>query len=113
MNHDTELRQEFRLSAQETVFIETAPDCIIISNSVDISANGLQIKIDQELPIGSIHQTSVQLDNPDFRLQLVTEVKWIKPAAEDDEFLIGLALFESEGTDIKQWKEMIAERCRQ
>lgn len=119
MNNENDMRQEYRLATQQTVFLEvghcdeaniTQTD-IVISNSLDISANGLQINIDRKLPVGSIHQTCVQLDEPDCRLQLITEVKWCKPAEEEGDYLIGLSLFESEGTDIKRWKEVIADRC--
>lgn len=113
-----EQRQEYRLSAQETVFVEVTaadpgsniPADIIISNSVDISANGLRIIADRHLPVGTILRACVQIKNDNRGFLLVSEVKWSKPHSEEGEFVIGLALFESEGTDIQQWKEVISER---
>lgn len=112
-------RQEYRLDSQETVFIELtsaepgsdSPAVIVISNSIDISANGLRIITDRDLAIGSILRTCVQFKNSEHRLLLVTEVKWSRPHDKAGEFIAGLSLFESEGTDIQKWKEVIAERC--
>lgn len=112
-------RQEYRLDAQETVFIELtsaepgseAPAVIVISNSIDISANGLRVITDRDLMLGSILRTCVQFKDSEERLLLVTEVKWSRPHDKDGEFIAGLSLFESEGTDIQKWKEMIALRC--
>lgn len=115
---NNEQRQEYRLSAQETVFIELAsadptnesPTDIIISNSVDISANGMRIIADRELPIGTILRACVQLKDDNRGFLLVTEVKWCKPHEQEGEFVAGLSLFESDGTDIQHWKEVIGER---
>lgn len=118
MNKPTDKRQEYRLDARETVFIELTsaepgddtPPLIVISNSLDISANGLRIITDRDLTIGSILRACVQFKNPEDRLLLVTEVKWSRPHDQAGEFVVGLSLFESEGTDIQRWKEAIAER---
>ncbi len=117
MTNSSDKRQEYRLHAREVVFIEAVSgdedksSCIIVSNSLDISANGLRITSSECLPVGSIHSICVQLDNPNCRLQLVIEVKWYQKLESTSEYLIGMELFESEGTDIQIWKEIIAERC--
>jgi hypothetical protein len=116
MNND-ELRQEYRINTPLTVFIELmaadmhSPATIVISQSVDISANGLRIITDRDLPVGSILSSCVQLDNYEQRFLLSTEVKWSRN--HKDEYIIGLALFESEGTDIQAWKEYIAAHFNQ
>ncbi len=111
-------RQEHRLGTDETVFIEVASaqaggedtTSIVISYSIDISANGLQVIVDHELPCGGIYQICVQLEQPERRLHLIGEVKWSRLLEDDAGHLLGISLFESEDTDIQQWKEMIAER---
>lgn len=105
--HNTEQRQESRLETQTTVFIETEENTVVVSDSVDISANGLRVQIDQPLAVGSIHQVCIQLTKQP-RLQLVTEVKWCREANQGGEYLLGLAIFESTGTDVQQWKTLIA-----
>lgn len=114
----TDMRQEHRLGVQETVFIEVNSKAqsddgkasIVISHSIDISANGLQVIVDEELATGNIYQVCVQVANPERRVHLIAEVKWCLCIEDDSGFLIGLSLFESDDTDIQQWKEMIAER---
>lgn len=111
-------RQESRLTTEETVFIELTsaepgvelPPDIVISNSVDLSANGLRVSVDRDLMLGSILRACVQFRDSPQRYLLVTEVKWCRPHERAGEFIAGLSLFESEGTDIQSWKEMIAER---
>ena len=113
MNND-ELRQEHRLSVPLTIFIEliaahgVQPGTIVVSRSLDVSANGLRVIADRELPVGSILQSSIQDKNFEQRFTLSTEVKWSQPHTHPGEYLIGLTLFESDDTDIQAWKEFIS-----
>lgn len=109
-NGGDELRQEYRLDARETVYLEQAGSDLLISTSLDISANGLRVITDCPLPADSIVRTCVQLKSGE-HFVLVCEVKWAQPYGDQGEFLVGLSLFESEDTDIQGWKEMIAARC--
>lgn len=120
-NNSSEKRQEIRLTAQETLFIEVDSGVegsqpttqIIISNSVDISANGMQIVIDRSLPIGSIYRLCLQLNAPEQRLYLSAIVAWERVLADDEGFAVGMQVLESQGTDVLQWKEWVAKRCQQ
>jgi hypothetical protein len=111
-----EQRQEYRLTTPLNVFIEliaandNSPATIVISHSLDISANGLRVIADRDLPVGSILSSCVQLDNTHQRFILSTEVKWSQAYKNTGEYLIGLALFESDNTDIMHWKEFVAEQ---
>ncbi|ACE85753.1 PilZ domain-containing protein [Cellvibrio japonicus] len=111
---NNDLRQEYRLNARETVYLEepldNGPATLLVSTSLDMSANGLRVIADCPLPEGCIMQACVQLKTGE-RFVLVCEVKWNQPYETDGEYLVGLSLFESEGTDIQKWKEMIAQRC--
>lgn len=114
---DAEQRQEFRLENELTVFIELISgdehthSTIVVSKSLDISANGLRVIADRKLAAGSILRTCVQLHNFASKFMLISEVKWARPHNNKGEYLLGLSLFESEGTDIQQWKEFIAITC--
>jgi len=113
MNND-EQRQEYRLPLALTVFIELGDNeseaqVLVASQSLDISANGLRVITDRELPEGSILRSGVHTDQK--RYVLVTEVKWCSAWKNPGEYLVGLALFESEDTDIQAWKEFIATQC--
>lgn len=80
-------RQEYRLCAAETVYLELEAEQdherakIVISRSTDLSANGLQVELDRPLPPGHIYPLCVQLQNPEVRFVLTGEVKWCRSAA--------------------------------
>jgi hypothetical protein len=107
-------RSEQRIDEQVTIFVERSaaefdsaqPANIMICDSVDISANGVQVRMDQPLPIGTILRLCAQFSAGRASLYLVGEVKWQRE--ENGQYLIGFALFESEQTDIIAWKELIA-----
>lgn len=116
MNND-ELRQEYRFNTPLTVFIELIaadnfqPATIVISHSLDISANGLRVIADRALPQGSILQSCIQCNQSGQRFMLSTEVKWSRAHQQQGEYLIGLSLFDSDNTDIQAWKEFISIHC--
>ena len=107
-------RSELRLDEQATIFVEVcsasfdnkAPANVIICSSMDISANGIQVEMDQEVAIGSILRICAELSDSKQALYLVGEAKWVKP--KDDHFSIGFELYDAENTDIAGWKEVIA-----
>lgn len=111
-----ELRQEDRLDTPMTVFIELIaadkdiPSTIVISHSLDISANGLRVITDRDMPVGSIFHSCIQCNDSMMRFMLSTEVKWCRSYLHLGEYLIGLSLFESEDTDIQAWKEFIGDQ---
>lgn len=113
---DTDKRQEFRIENELTVFIELMSgdehnnSTIVVSKSLDISANGLRVIADRKLASGSILRTCVQLHDFASKFMLISEVKWARPYNKG-EFLLGLSLFESDDTDIQEWKEFIAMTC--
>jgi hypothetical protein len=109
-------RQEYRLDTQLSVFLEVGNEenhesSIVISRSLDISANGLRIITDRELPLGSILRSCIQNQDASKQFTLITEVKWQQAWKNPEEFLVGLALFESEDSNILEWKEFIAREC--
>ena len=110
----SERRSEYRLGEQVTIFVEryaaefdnSRAASIMICDSVDISANGVQVRMDQPLPLGTILRLCAQFSGGRESLYLVGEVKWLRE--EEGRYCIGFALFESEQTDIVAWKELIA-----
>lgn len=108
-----EHRVETRLDLEATIFIEVlASDRhsggeVIMCNSLDLSANGLQVVVDEDIPAGSILRLCVDLKDAD-PIFLVGEVKWKRPDAEADAFRLGFLLFEADDSDIQQWKALVA-----
>lgn len=112
-NHH-ERRSELRLDEQATIFIEVmcagvdddgSPE-IVICNSLDISANGIQVALDEGIAVGSILRLGIQLGKGCETMYLVGEAKWVRQ--ELDQFLVGFELYDAENTDIADWKEAIA-----
>jgi hypothetical protein len=73
---------------------------------VDISANGAQLLVCEELRIGAIHTLIVDLDQHHDNYRLTAEVRWVKPCKDD--FLTGVVFYASEQTHIIDWKLLMA-----
>ena len=114
MGKTEDRRSEICLDEQATVFVEVCsasfdnetPANIIVCSSMDISANGIQVEMDQEVAVGSILRICAELSDSKQALYLVGEAKWVKP--KDDHFSIGFELYDAENTDIASWKAVIA-----
>lgn len=114
MNNNDQ-RQEYRLDNQLTVIIEldssaSGEPTLVVSKSLDISANGLRAIAHQAVATDIILRCCIRDETSDRQFLLVTEVKWCRPH-EGGDYLIGLSLFDSDGTDIVKWKEYIAQSC--
>ncbi len=111
---DHEDRVKTRLALEATIFIEIlACDShnagnILMCNSLDLSENGLQVVVDDDMPAGSIFRLCIDLKDSE-PIFLVAEVKWQRPDPDADAFRIGFLLFESDDTDIQRWKELVAD----
>ncbi len=109
-----EKREEARLNVAASIFIETVSSepgtnqeaQVVECECVDLSANGLQVLVPQSLISGAIHTLIIELDNDSKHYRLTAEVKWVKPYKSD--FLTGLMLYDSEGTEIIDWKFMMS-----
>lgn len=107
-------RSETRLDEQVTIFVEicsesidkSSPENIIICNSMDISANGIQVQMDEKVAIGSVLRLLADVPYKDKALHLIGEVKWI--VEKNDQYNIGFELYDAENTDIIGWKSLIA-----
>ena len=114
--HSNDQRQEYRLDNQLTVIIELGSSAngepiLVVSKSLDISANGMRVIASEAIETDIILRCCIRDAQNDRQFLLVTEVKWCRPHESDGDYLIGLSLFDSDGTDIVQWKEFIAQIC--
>jgi hypothetical protein len=109
-----ERRAEARLNLDATIYIETEsrepgdarPPEILYCEAVDLSANGMQVVVDRRLIEGAIHTLVVDIARNHERYQLISEVRWVRPHARG--FLAGLSLYESDGSEIIDWKLKIS-----
>jgi len=109
-----ERREEARLDFDAAIYIETVsrepgdvtPPKLLSCEAVDLSANGLQVMVDEALKNGAIHTLIIDIDEPEEVYRLTAEVRWVKP--HSDGYLTGLLLYDSDGTEIIDWKFMIS-----
>jgi len=108
MTTSPEHRIETRLNLEATIFLEMLSDQtdILMCNSLDLSATGLQVLVDDEIETGSIVRLCIDLAKRD-PIYLVAEVMWVRPDHKEEATRLGLSLFESD--DIGAWKELVAE----
>ena len=101
-----ERREEARLNLRAAIYIETVsqvpgedkPAVVLKCESIDLSANGLQVLIYEALVVGAIHTLLIEFDAHEKPFKLIAEVRWVKPHAQG--YLIGLSLYNSEGTRV-------------
>jgi hypothetical protein len=111
-----ERRSETRLDEKTTVFVEICaaepghnPDPkVIICTSLDLSANGLQVQMDSEVPVSSILRLCADFGRDKEPVYLIGEAKWVRP--EGELFNVGFELFDAENSDIIAWKNLVANK---
>lgn len=114
--NNIEERADTRFESQFTIFIErvsssvdnSSPANVIVCNSLDLSAKGLQVVVDESIEIETILRLCLDIKDRD-PIFVVGEVKWQRPDTETDGVRIGFLLFESDDTDIDAWKQAIEE----
>lgn len=107
-------RAHLRLGATLAVFVEVrsadpvdgTPAEIVACSGVDLSAGGLQVELDRELPVGSILRLGADSHGDAPVMYVVGEVRWSRPTPHG--YAAGFAFFDSDGTDIIAWKRFIA-----
>jgi len=112
----SEKRKEDRISGDATLFIEVKsaepelnePSRILSCDAVDISANGIQCNVSELLATGSIFQMVLSLPYSEIFYHLTGEVMWTKKVEAG--ISTGFRFFESEGTEIADWKHWISMR---
>ncbi len=109
-----EKRGEARLNTAAALFIEVESaepgqvggGRVIVCEAVDLSANGIQCLISEALQPGAILQMALVL--PEFKdsFKLTGEVMWVRN--EKNGYATGLRFFDSDGTEIVNWKRAMA-----
>lgn len=111
---DQERRIETRLQEEVTIFVEMMPQdeqsqpTVIICNSIDLSANGLQVQLDDPVKIGTILRLCVDFHDNEDPIYLIGEVKWT--TEKDAQHFVGFELYDAENSNIIDWKHLIASK---
>lgn len=111
-----ERRRELRLSRRAAVFLQVdsatpgsgGSGTLVMCRLLDVSANGLKVRIDRELSPDALMRMAVQFAGSSAPLHLVAEVRWLA-ACDGGYWEAGLLLHESLQTDIVQWKRWVAD----
>ena len=111
----SEHREETRIEQEETIFIEVLSsesysknNDVIMCTSLDLSANGLQVVVDNDIALGSILRLCIDLPDKE-PIFLVGEVMWKRPDPGTDCTRLGFSLFESDDSNIEEWKLWMAD----
>lgn len=110
-----ERRLDYRVRHRAAVFVEVASSqpgsgdmpSLVLCQVLDLSANGVRVRIDRQLEHGSLLNLMVKFPGGQRPLHLVGEVRWSEQ--HERSWHVGFSLFESIQTDIADWKEWIAE----
>ncbi len=114
MTTSQENRIETRIELEETVFIEVltsssdASSNVVMCSSLDFSANGIQVVVDEDIALNSILRLCIDMPEKE-AIFLVGEVMWKRADTATGGIRLGFQLFESDDSDIAEWKQMIAD----
>lgn len=110
-------RSEYRLTASAKVTLElesSAPDDVgdsvertLVSRTSDLSARGIRLITAEPLTRGAILPAWVTLEEVSEPFRLIVEVVWCRPA-DDNGWLVGLQILESDDTAYLEWVEAVA-----
>lgn len=111
---NNERRIEHRVQERATIFLELLSEAedeteasVIICNSVDLSANGIQVQVDEAVAIGSILRLVADFSNHSDPIYLIGEVKWASESR--GQHFIGFELYDAENSNIIGWKNRVAD----
>ena len=111
---DDNSRTEPRLPHNEIIYVEfltpgafesdNIGPAIRSSQTIDISANGIQVRVVEPLRVNAIMQICIVREKTGERYVLAAEVRWQRRLPGSSGYLTGLSFFESDDTSIAQWK---------
>ena len=95
------------------MFASEAPGLLgknVSGSTVDVSASGLGLSLNCEVPVDSTLDLRVTLKDDFKKFFLSGKVRWCKPSSESGMFQVGVALHERTDvdTDLDNWKKAIA-----
>jgi hypothetical protein len=105
-----ERRQNARRASSDRLFVqvvqsddESKVGHTIACRALDVSANGLRIRLDQEILVGSVLDLWVDDSRKPGKFFLTSEVRWTAPSGPDS-FFCGVQLHDGSATDVEAWR---------
>ena len=117
MSKNQDRRQHSRQPRDERVVVQIVsstrdtlpPGTVVRCSTKDVSATGLRIQLDQQVPEGFLLELWIEVSNHPTKFYLAGEVKWCQELDEGKRYLVGVHLKEADTDDFKQWQEVLAE----
>lgn len=115
MSKNSNRRRHARQPRDERVVVQVAsstrdtlpPGSIVRCSAKDVSATGMRLQVNQQVPEGCSLELWVEVSNHPTKFYLCGEVKWCRELDETDRYLIGIELNDGESEDFKQWQDAL------
>ncbi|MCH7744206.1 MAG: PilZ domain-containing protein [Proteobacteria bacterium] len=116
MNNFADERAAPRLTKDVTIFIEIqstsiedkSHEDIVICKSLNLSALGLQVKLDRVIPEGRILRLCLDMKKKE-PIFVIGEVVWRRQDEDTKDYHVGFKLLDSRGSDLIDWQQAISE----
>ena len=115
MRHAQRLKRTCRITIElAATGPDDAPGEVVECSTRDLSRSGINVRLEQALTPGAIHQLSIHYFDNERPLQLTGEVRWSKPAIESARaWDAGIAVLNGRDTDVIAWENLLAVLDRQ
>ncbi len=115
MSANKDRRQHVRRPRDERVVVQIAasthdtlqPGTVVRCSTKDVSAHGIRIQLDQQLPKGFLLELWIEIANHPSKFFLAGEVKWCQELDAGERYRVGVELSEGETEDFKRWQEVL------
>lgn len=115
MSKSKDRRQHTRHPRDERVVVQIVsstrdtlpPGTVVRCSTRDVSASGLKIQLDQQVPEGFRLELWVEISNHPTKFFLAGEVKWCEELEESKRYLVGVELQEGASEDFKLWQQVL------
>ena len=117
MSNQKERRQHARQPRDERVVVQIVsssrdtlpPGTVVRCSTKDVSAEGLRIQLDQQLPEGFHLELWVEISNHPSKFYLAGEVKWCQALEDGKRYLVGVALSQGDTEDLEKWQALLGQ----
>jgi hypothetical protein len=101
MDSDDRLFVQVVLSSNEPDLVGTT----VAGTALNFSIAGIQFRCTRRIPVGALLDLWVDIRSRPGKFFLAGEVRWVRPADDADDWVIGVQLRPGAATDIVEWQE--------
>ena len=116
-DNNIDRRRHQRFTVGGAIYIEVvergsrreADNTVIRCETLDVSVGGLRIAVPVSIPQGAILNIAVPTDQWKDNLELVGKAMWVKEAANEQGYWVGLELQDACREDMAKWFKVVQE----